>query len=164
EADVLQSLRFGWGCRNLSGAWLQTLLCFSPSGQSGSRFAKQLLKSPFAFHREAIPVRVELVPDVPIGAADIAKPRDTPALVGGVEGGKITQLHGDGVRRPLQYFRQLDDVRVSAVTLAETELAVKVKGHDQFVTSPRAARHGVQPEPRLAHSTRGKGLLYPLPD
>src|SRR5262249_2410054 len=114
---------------------------FKVAGDAGALVSKQLAKRPLALDRQPVPIRIELVPNLLVGATDAAQPLHASLLVGRIERSEIAQFHRHRARSPPDDLGQIDDPWIPSVTLPEAQLAIEIESGNQLHAGPVAVRH-----------------------
>lgn len=83
------------------------------------------------------PISLEFCPDLLVATACAGQPSNPASLVLGIEGSKLSELHGKAVRRATQETRKRDDFGIGLVHPTEWESEVEAAGYAEFLECPK---------------------------
>ena len=84
------------------------------------------------------PIGLEFFPDLPIAVACVGQPSNSAGLVFGIEGSKLSELHGKAAGRAIQEARKRDDFGIGLVHPTEGEGEVEAAGDAELLKSPKS--------------------------
>ena len=83
------------------------------------------------------PIGLEFFPDLLIAVAGAGQPSNSSGLVFGIEGGKLSELHGQAAGCATQETRKLDDFGIGVMHPTEGEREVEAAGDAELLKSPK---------------------------